>query len=165
MRPIVAVLLALAAAVPVAAQPMEHFGGGHHMGMGPGGPPAFLENVFPPALIMRNQSEIGLRPEQRDAIAKAMADTEKQLVDLQWQFEGESEKLGKVLGATKVDEAAALAEADKLMAIEQQIKKTHLGLLIQVKNQLDPAQQEKLRALRPSRRNGPPDAPPSPPDE
>jgi Spy/CpxP family protein refolding chaperone len=161
MRPIVAVLLALAAVAPAAAQPMEHFGGGRRMGMGPGGPPAFLENVFPPAIIMRNQSEIGLRPGQRDAITKAMADTEKQLVDLQWQFEAESEKLGKVLAPAKVDEAAALAAADKLMSVEQQIKKTHLALLIRVKNELDPAQQEKLRALRPSRRNGPPEPPPS----
>jgi Spy/CpxP family protein refolding chaperone len=163
MRTIVAALFVLAVVAPVTAQPMEHFGGGRHMGMG--GPPAFLENVFPPALIMRNQSEIGLRPEQRDAITQAMADTEKQLVDLQWQFEGEAEKLGKVLGAAKVDEAAALAEADKLMAIEQRIKKTHLTLLVRVKNQLDPTQQEKLRALRPARRAGGPPEPPGPPDE
>ena len=152
--------LLLCAVRPVGADPMErhHFGGGGPgMGMGPGGPPPFLENLFPPSLIMRHQSEIGLTPAQREAITQAMSETEKQLVDLQWQFEAEAEKLAKILAPAKVDEPAALAQAEKVMGIEQRIKKTHLTLLIRIKNQLEAGQQEKLRALRPARSPGPPD--------
>ena len=86
------VVLALAWVTTAGAQPMEHHGFGPGMGMGgPGGPP-FMENLFPPGLIMRHQTDIGLTPAQRDAITQAMSDTEKQLVDLQWQFEGEAER-------------------------------------------------------------------------
>jgi Spy/CpxP family protein refolding chaperone len=153
---LLAVVLLLGAAAPALAEPMEHLGGGRGMGMGPGGPPPFLENVFPPGLIMRNQTEIGLRSEQREAITRAMGETEKQLTELRWEFESEAEKLRKLLEADRVDETAALAQADKVMAIEQRIKKAHLGLLVRIKNKLDPAQQEKLRALRPARRGGGP---------
>jgi Spy/CpxP family protein refolding chaperone len=152
----VLVVLALAWAASAGAQPMEHHGfGGPGMGMGPGAPP-FLENLFPPGLIMRHQADIGLTAAQRDAITQAMSETEKQLVDLQWQFEGEADKLTKMLDGAKVDETAALAEAEKVMAIEQRIKKTHLTLLLRIKNQLDAAQQDKLRALRPVHAGAPP---------
>jgi hypothetical protein len=51
----------------------------------------------------------------------------------------------------------------KVTAIEQQVKKTNFTLLVRVKNQLDPDQQAKLRALRPTL--GPPGPPPPPSGE
>jgi Spy/CpxP family protein refolding chaperone len=82
-----------------------------------------------------------------------MGDTQKTLVDLQWHSESESAKLEKLLGSTSVDEKAALAQADKVMAIETQMKRTHLGLLLHIKNLLTAAQQTKLRSLRPKGAN------------
>jgi hypothetical protein len=41
-----------------------------------------------------------------------------------------------------------LAQADKVMNLEREIKKTHLSLLVRIKNLLTAAQQEKLTALR-----------------
>ncbi len=123
-----------------------------------GAPPAFLDQLFVPEMIMRNQDEIALTDEQRDAITQAMADAQKKLVDLQWQFESASKKLADKLGAPNIDEAAALAEADRVMNLELQMKKTHLGLLIKIKNLLTASQQAKLRELRAKepQRPGPP---------
>jgi Spy/CpxP family protein refolding chaperone len=42
--------------------------------------------------------------------------------------------------------------ADKVMSIEQQIKKEHLRMLIRIKNKLNPEQQAKLRQLEPDGR-------------
>jgi Spy/CpxP family protein refolding chaperone len=142
---------------PAAAQtgpPIE--GGPPGMGgsLGPGGP-SFLENVFPPGLIMRHQSEIGLTDAQRETITKQMEETEKALVTLQWDVERESEKLSKLLAAGHVDEAAALRQADLVMGAEERLKKAHLTLLIRIKNDLTAAQQEKLRQLRPERHGSP----------
>lgn len=113
-----------------------------------GGPPAFLNQLFVPEMIMRNQEELGLTDEQREAITQAMADAQKKLVELQWQFEKASKKLGDTLGGANIDENAALAEAERVMNLELQMKKTHLGLLIRIKNLLTPSQQAKLRELR-----------------
>jgi len=60
--------------------------------------------------------------------------------------------LAKLLEGDAIDEAAALAQAQKVTSIEQQIKQEHLGMLIRIKNQLTPEQQAKLREVRPNRR-------------
>ena len=129
----------------------------------PPGPPAFLQLVFPPKLVMEHQQEIGLSAAQIDAIKKAMNDTQQQLVDLQWRLDAESEALGKLLGEDHVDEAAVLAKLDRVTSIEQQVKKANFALLVRIKNQLDAQQQAKLRALRPAHPFGPPGGPPPPP--
>ena len=114
--------------------------------------PEFLRHVFTPELIMRYQSDIDLTPSQRESITQTMGQTQKKLVDLRWQFEAESQALAKLLEGDAIDEAAALAQAQKVTSIEQQIKQEHLGMLIRIKNQLTPEQQAKLRQVRPERR-------------
>jgi Spy/CpxP family protein refolding chaperone len=115
------------------------------------GPPAFLEHVFPPELVMRYQGELDLTPAQQEAMTRVMAETQAKLVELQWKFEGAMQALTKMLEKDTVDEEAILAQWDQLSAVEQQIKKAHLSLLLRIKNQLTPSQQEKLRALQPAR--------------
>src|SRR2546425_5380442 len=44
--------------------------------------------------------------------------------------------------------------------LEQRVKKVNFTLLVRIKNQLDPQQQEKLRALRRAHPFGPPGGPP-----
>jgi len=135
-----------------AAQPMEPPMGGGPPGVGG---PSFLENVFPPGLIMHHQTDIGLTDAQREAITKQMEEAQKAMVTLQWDVERESGQLGKLLAAERIDEAAALRQADQVMSAEERLKKAHLTLLIRIKNDLTPAQQQKLRQLRPERRGGP----------
>lgn len=120
-------------------------------------PPAFVRQLFVPSLIMQHQTELAITDEQRQAITKEMAETQKQVLDLRWQLEEKSAALEKMLAADKVDEAVALARIDDLMKIEEQMKRAHLGLLT-------PAQQAKLKTLEPQgfrggrgpRRGGPP---------
>jgi Spy/CpxP family protein refolding chaperone len=138
-------------------------GGPGMMGGGPPGPPPFLNQVFPPRLVMEHQQEIGLTPTQVDAIKQAMIETQKELVDLQWRLEAESEALAKLLSADKADEAAVLAKLDQVLAVEQQVKKVNFVLLVRIKNQLSTEQQAKLRALRPARPFGHEGGPPPPP--
>jgi len=146
-RPLVA-LVALLAATTALAQPMRRGRGA----------PRFVERMFPPRLVMRHQDAIALGAEQRDRIKQAMTETERSLVDLRWALEAELEKLAQLLDADAVDEAAALAQADRVMQAEQRLKKAHLTLLIRIKNVLTPAQREKLQALR-GRDREPPEGP------
>ncbi len=130
---------------------------------GPPGPPPFLRRVFTPKTVMAHQLEIGLRAAQVDAIKAAMNDTQRELVDLQWKLDAASEALDKLLEPDHVDEAAVLAKLDEVTTIEKQVKRVNFTLLARIKNQLDPEQQAKLRALRPMG-HGPGGPPPPPPE-
>jgi Spy/CpxP family protein refolding chaperone len=113
-------------------------------------PPAFLRELFPPQLIMRHQSEIGLTDAQRQAITKEMTAAQSEVVELRWKLEEKTAALAKLLAAEKVDETAALAKADELLAVEERLKRVRLALMIRVKNQLTPAQQASLKKFAPT---------------
>ncbi len=118
-----------------------------------GGPasavPNFLGQVFPPELVMRHQADIGLSSGQREAITEAMSESYAQVVEAQWSIQAATEQLKSLLEGTQVDESAALAQIDRVMEAEQQLKRSHLALLIRVKNQLKPEQQARLKELVP----------------
>ena len=116
------------------------------------GPPAFLRELFVPALVMQHQREIELTDEQRAAITREMTATQQKILELRWRLEEKGEALGKLLSAPRVDEKAALAQAGEVLDVERQLKQAHLALLIRIKNQLTPKQQDKLRELRPRER-------------
>jgi Spy/CpxP family protein refolding chaperone len=67
-------------------------------------------------------------------------------------MQAEAGKLAQLLRASRIDESAAIAQADKVLGMEREVKKAQLSLLIRIKNLLTPAQQDKLTELR---RNNP----------
>ena len=67
---------------------------------------------------------------------------------MQWDMQSEGEKLVKLLKAHPVDEPAVLAQVDQVLNREREIKKAQISLLIQIKNLLSEAQQNKLTELR-----------------
>lgn len=146
------VLLAATAAFagPGRPQGTGPHGPGGGMG-GPGGPPPFERDLYPPELVLSNQIAIGLTVDQTTAIKKALNETHSRVVDIQVDLQRTTEKLTGILDPARVDEAAALAAADEAMALESQMKKAHLTLLIRVKNILTPDQQAKLDQLRPAK--------------
>jgi hypothetical protein len=113
---------------------------------------AIESRVFPPELIMDHQGELGIEPAQRDAIVKAVAESQAEMVHLQWDLQGEKERLAKVLDSDHVDEAQSREAAAKLMEKENRVKAQNLAMLVRVKNLIKPEQQKKLRELR----DGPP---------
>lgn len=131
------IALALLFVLPVSAQPPE-------------GGPAFMGEVFPPELVMRHRHDIGLSDAQREAITEAVRTTQGEVLELRWQMLDEGEKLADLIRQPRVDEEAALEQAERVMSLEQRVKREHLRLLVRIKNALEPEQQEKLRALRPA---------------
>lgn len=107
--------------------------------------------LFPPELVMQQQRAIGLKPEQRSAITRAIGEAQGKVLDLQWQLQDEVQRLAELLSKPTVDQAAALAQVDKVLAVEREVKRTQLGLMIQIKNTLTPEQQAKLAQARAGR--------------
>ncbi|RMD93148.1 MAG: periplasmic heavy metal sensor [Calditrichaeota bacterium] len=117
--------------------------------------------TFPPELIMKHQSEIGLSQEQKAKIKKEVQTAQAKFTDLQWDLEGEMENLVKLIQKERVDEQQTLAALKRVLDLESQIKQTHLLLAIRIKNILTPQQQATLQKLKPHFPQMP--APPQPP--
>ena len=122
--------------------------GDRRPGPGPGGPDDFGRNFFPPELVMQHQSEIGLQDSQRTALTSAVQQAQAKFMDTQWKLSAEAEKMGRLLQGTQVDEAQVLEEVDRILALEREIKRGQISLMVRIKNTLTPAQQAKLAEIR-----------------
>src|SRR5262245_34619729 len=113
-----------------------------------GGDDLIGARLFPPELIMKHQRALAIDDKQRDTIVAEVQKTQAQIVPLQWQMQGASEQMAKLLDAPRIDEAKVLAQADKVMGIEREFKRAHLTLLIRIRNLLTESQRSKLMELR-----------------
>jgi Spy/CpxP family protein refolding chaperone len=114
----------------------------------PPGDDPIARNVFPPELVMKYSQEIGLDDRQRAAIRSNVQGVQSKFLDLQWDLQEESQKMVRLLQAQPVNEAAVLAEVDKVLALEREIKRAQISLLVKIKNLLTEPQQAKLQELR-----------------
>lgn len=108
----------------------------------------FEKALFDPQLVLQRARDIGLSPQQRQSILDAVKKAQIDLVPLQLDMAEPALELVELIEATKVDEAAALAKADRMLKIENEVKKAQMSLLIRIKNVLTPEQQDRLRAIR-----------------
>ncbi len=114
----------------------------------PTGEDPIARNVFPPELVIQHSQEIGLDDRQRTAIRDSVQKVQAKFLDLQWDLQEQSQKLVRLLQARSVDETAVLAEVDKVLALEREIKRAQIALLVKIKNLLTEPQQAKLSELR-----------------
>jgi Spy/CpxP family protein refolding chaperone len=115
------------------------------------------EILFAPELVMRNQRAIGLRNDQQEAIRAEMQKAMARFTDLQWQQSAQVETLETLCRMQPADEKAVLAQFDKLLSIEGEIKRLNFVSLVRVKNILTPEQQVQLRELERQDRSRPDD--------
>ena len=145
--PLIAILILIAGLAPALAQhPQEP--NPHRSGDSQG---AIERHFFAPELIMAHQQDIALRDDQREAIKTAVQDAQATVHEVQWDMQAEARALEQLVASATIDEAAVLDQADRVMDLEKRIKKTHLSLVIRIKNTLTAEQQAKLRQLRQGR--------------
>jgi len=117
----------------------------------PGGDP-LARYLFPPELIMANQAAIHLTDSQRNSLQQAMGDAQGKFIGLQFKMSSEVERLQTLLKASSVDESQVLEQVDRVLAVERDVKRAQLSLMIRIKNMLSAQQQSRLNQLR---RQGP----------
>jgi len=108
---------------------------------------SFEDLLFPPELVMQLQRELNLTAAQRTTITDAIKALQSGVVDHQWQLLDEQEKLHQLLGEPTVAEAAVLAQVDRVLDLERNVKRLHLTTLVRIKNALTPEQQKQLMDL------------------
>jgi Spy/CpxP family protein refolding chaperone len=111
-------------------------------------PDELAQNLFPPDQVLKYREEIGLDDSQSRALKELIEQAQARFVSLQWDLQGEAGKLARLLRSPRVDETAALAQVDRVLGQEREVKKAQLTLLIRIKNLLTPEQQQKLSVLR-----------------
>ena len=120
---------------------------------GPGGGPGskddpFGRYLFPPDRVMSHSLDIGLGDAQKTAIRNEVQKVQPKFLDSQFELQSEGEKMIKLLQEKPVDEGKVLAQVDRILAIEKEIKKSQVSLLVRIKNILTPAQQDKLAEIQ-----------------
>jgi Spy/CpxP family protein refolding chaperone len=105
-------------------------------------------NMFPPEMVMQNQRELGLTDQQKTYLRTEIGKTSARFNDLQWQLHDAMEGLHETMKANQVNEQQALAQLDRVLETEREIKRLHMELAIKIKNNLTPEQQQKLFSMR-----------------
>ncbi len=116
---------------------------------GAGGPDPLGGNFFPPELIMQNQQGLGLSEEQKSYLIGEIQRMQGQATAIQWRLQQQVEKLGSLVKPPRIDEAQVLAQLDSVLAIEREMKRLQIGLMVRLKNRLTPEQQAYLRERMP----------------
>ncbi|HSS43701.1 MAG TPA: hypothetical protein VLO07_00045 [Thermoanaerobaculia bacterium] len=104
--------------------------------------------LFPPDKVLGHAQEIGLEEAQRKAIRNEVQKAQSKFLDSQFDLQSETERMTLLLQEKPVDEAKVLGQVDRILALEKEIKKTQILLLVRIKNLLTAAQQAKLTELQ-----------------
>jgi Spy/CpxP family protein refolding chaperone len=106
------------------------------------------ESFFPPELVMQHQQAIALTDEQKEFFKAEMRKAQLKFTELQWQLQDEVEKMASMVKHDLVDEQQSLAQLDRVLSVEREIKRLQFTLVIQIKNKLTPEQRARLAELR-----------------
>ena len=126
----------------------EHAGTVSHVSESQDPAAAFARHLYPPELIMQNQSRLKITETQREAILQEIYKVQAAAAQVQWRVSDEGEKLNQLLERENVPEADALAQAERMMGFEIAVKRAQLSMLIRIRNVLTPEQRAMLQELR-----------------
>lgn len=107
-----------------------------------------FDALYPPELVMEHQIELGLGDAERQALRQAVQQAQVKFTDLQWRLSAETERLDAILREPVLREAQVLEQVDRVLALERDLKRTKIALLVRIKNMLTPEQQAKLAGMR-----------------
>jgi Spy/CpxP family protein refolding chaperone len=125
----------------------------------------FMESFFPPELIMHHQRAINLSDDQRKRLIDIVQKSQPQFTEAQWQLEAEQGSLNALMKAERADEKQILAQLDKVLKLESDMKRGQLMMLVRLKNELSTEQQTKLREMMPRPRMSGPNPNAMPPNQ
>ena len=129
----------------------------------PPNPDPLAHLMFPPDMIMAHARQLNLTDEQKAFMRAEIQKTTASFQELQWKLQDQMELLHDTMKSSSVNEQQALAQLDKVLEIEREIKRLHIGLAVRLKNRLTPEQQEQLNKMRMEPHPGMPPGPENPP--
>lgn len=110
------------------------------------------ELVPPPRMLLKHQEELKLSEAQKKELKQIIKDAQEKALDLEFKVEEETAKLAKMLDGLDIDLKKALAQADQVLKVENQLKKVRLEMLIRTKMVLNKEQLAKIETFLEQRR-------------
>ena len=107
----------------------------------------FAGAFFPPELVLLAQDRIALTPVQLETVRARVAKTQQRSDELRVKLERETAALAALTKQERVEEAPLLAQLDKVLDVERELKHLHVGMGVALKNLLTPEQLAKLREM------------------
>jgi TonB-dependent SusC/RagA subfamily outer membrane receptor len=104
--------------------------------------------LYAPEFVMAHQDAIGLTDRQRGALEDLVREIQSKAINTQLKLAAGTEKLVRLLASPTVDEVSTLQQIDQVLALERDVKRAQITLLVRIKNQLSLEQQSKLDKLR-----------------
>ncbi len=106
------------------------------------------EHLFPPEFIQQQGEKIGLSQQQRDAIVMDVKALQEQLPAQEASLRNEVSTLGHLIPQSMTDETQLLAQLDKVLEQERQIKRLQLGTMFRIRKRLTPEQLARLQEIK-----------------
>lgn len=125
----------------------------------PPNPDPLAHLMFPPDMILGHARELNLTDEQKAFMRAEVQKATSTFQELQWKLQDQAELLHETMKSTSVNEQQALAQLDRVLDVEREIKRLHIGLAVRLKNRLTPEQQEQLHNMRMDHHEGMPGHP------
>ena len=114
----------------------------------PSNPDPLAHLMFPPDMILGHARELNLTEDQKAFLRAEVQKATATFQELQWKLQDQAELLHETMKSTSVNEQQALLQLEKVLDIEREIKRLHIGLAVRLKNRLTSEQQEQLHKMR-----------------
>ena len=114
-------------------------------------PQDLMDQIIPPDLVLAQSDSIGLSPAQRQAVHRVLLELQPKMPPLLRQMRQERDALVALLKQEKPEEAAVLAQFEKLNSVETELKRVRFQMTVGVKRILSAEQQAKALALQETR--------------
>ncbi len=115
---------------------------------------ALKMGLYPPDIIMRHQKRLGITDPQRSQITGAVKTFQSEVADLQWNMQSEQQLLRQSFAGYNINTEESLAQAEKVLVLENQFKLAHFRLLIKIKNALTEEQIDTINREIKRKRDG-----------
>ena len=108
----------------------------------------FQGKLFAPNVILEHQDELGLTKEQFTAIRSAVVEVQGSVAEHEWDLREAYMHVLEDLDESPVDENRVLANVEKALLAENEVKKLQVGLLVKLRNLLTDEQLDYLKSVK-----------------
>lgn len=104
----------------------------------------FHNHLYAADLVMSHRDKINLTDNQANKIKEIHRKNAGEFSTLKWDLEAATAKLKGLMEKSKVSMKAAETQMDRVLTLENQLKKMQLATLVAIKNELTEVQQQLL---------------------
>ena len=103
--------------------------------------------LFAPELLLAHRVDLNLSDAQRDTLRREIVAVQSKVPEIDYEMLDRATAVQAMLDKRPIDGKAVMAEVDRLLQAEMKKKELYLGMLINLRNMLTPAQIDAARAL------------------